>query len=472
MPIDFAFLLRFLFLLFLLTACGNGRSSSTNPNHTRLYATSIANATRQAGEADGRIQIAWMVGLGDSLTATQQEKLNALAMRYNQTQTMVWLQLTIVEADEAEAALRQAIAAGTPPDIVGPMRLDAGHAFYDEWLDLRPYLSQQTVSQLSPQSVALFEEDGRLTGLPLTLYPSFIYYNRTLFDAANLPYPPQTFNTPYADGEPWNVDKMTQLAQALTIDGQGVRSGQPDFDGGDVQQFGFVHQWTDSTREGLALFGAEQWVDANGRVAFSDRWREGVHWTYEAMWSHRIYPNQEDQFSELFSKANTFRSGHVAMALAPLWFTCCLGGAEFEWDIAVVPSHKGETTAKLHADGFRIYAESEQVETAVSVLEWLYDDGYESLLLTYGGIPAQEAAIPFMLDQLNNHFRHDVHWQVALDSLAYADEPHHQSYLPNPKQVAVADTLFWSLLESDPVLNIEQEIDAYERILQALLEIK
>ena len=63
-------------------------------------------------------------------------------------------------------------------------------------------------------------------------------------------------------------------------------------------------------------------------------------------------------------------------------------------------------------------------------------------LLAYGGLPAQPGYTQFMLAQLDSAYPYGINWQVALDSLAVADSPHHQAYLPNYRQAELAETIF------------------------------
>lgn len=465
--------LLFVALIFVLLPSCRGDSNlagdSNSEEHIQMYATSVAVATRQASNAAERIELRWFVGLGDSLTDKQKEKLSGLADQFNASQHEVWLQLIVVDEADALSYLRDMAREGSLPDLIGPIGLDSANYFYGEWLDLRPYLSQNTVSQFSVQSLSYYEQNGRLEGIPLNIYPSFIYFNRSLFDQANLPYPPQSIDKPYADGETWDFEKLTQLASQLTLDEDGNQSGSSQFNPERIVQFGYINQWTETTREGVSPFGIDSLINAEGQVEMNPTMRDGIHWTYEAIWRHHFYPSQDEQFSDLFANANTFRSGHVAMAFAPLWFTCCVNDSGFEWDIAVVPSYQGQTTAKVHSDGFRVFKESAHSETAVEVLHWLLDTGYEDLLLAYGGIPAQPEWVPFMMNQLETHYP-IVNWWVALDSLAYADVPHHQEYLPNYQQAQMVDQLFWNLLETTPGLNLEREIDALESHLQLIVD--
>ncbi|MEM7334579.1 MAG: extracellular solute-binding protein [Chloroflexota bacterium] len=459
-------------LLFFSVACQEATSNlenSATTAHTNLYATSVANATRQASNADDRVQIEWFVGLGHQPTEKQENRLHQLANRFNESQNEIWVQLAILPEEDALEHLQTSQTEGQLPDLIGPLRLDAANYFAEDWLDLRPYLTPEHLSRYSEQSLALYDRNGRLEGVPINLYPSFIFYNRTLFDKAGLAYPPQQYEQPYADGKVWDFDKVHELALQLTLDREGNQAGSPDFNPQDVRQFGYINQWNEVAREGLVPFGAYHFLDESGQIEIADAWRTGLYWTYEAMWTHRYYPNRDDQLSDLFANANTFRSGHVAMAHAAQWFTCCLGETNFEWDIAVMPSFEGETTSKLHSDSFRIFEESNNKEATAQFLNWLMTTGYVDLLFAYGGVPAQPERQEFMLEELDKFYPYSVNWQVMLDSLAYADTPHHQAFLPNYEQVQLAEMLFWSLIETDPSLDLEQEIIRFETQLQLIV---
>jgi multiple sugar transport system substrate-binding protein len=85
------------------------------------------------------------------------------------------------------------IAAGTPPDIVGPVGFSGSNAFAGQWLDLQP-LIDSTAYELEGIPENLVESyrslSEGLTGLPFAVFPGVLYYNVDLFDEAGLNYPP------------------------------------------------------------------------------------------------------------------------------------------------------------------------------------------------------------------------------------------------------------------------------------------
>ena len=100
---------------------------------------------------------------------------------------------------------------GNPPDVI---QLDAssGAVFMDNGVvrDLSPYIAQDPDFDLSiffEQVVNVFSRGERLYSIPLDFTPMVMYYNKTMFDEAGLPYPQPG----------WSWADFLDLAQKLTI---------------------------------------------------------------------------------------------------------------------------------------------------------------------------------------------------------------------------------------------------------------
>jgi multiple sugar transport system substrate-binding protein len=88
-------------------------------------------------------------------------------------------------------------------------------------LSLQPFLESGEglpLEDFYPQALSAFRWEGELWGLPAEGTTQIMFYNKTLFEAANVPYPRPG----------WTVEDFVQAAQALTV-------GQ-----GDEKQYGFV----------------------------------------------------------------------------------------------------------------------------------------------------------------------------------------------------------------------------------------
>ncbi len=415
-----------------------------------------------ADEAMGdKVQVRWFVGLGTGADPEQVEQEQALVDEFNATHDDIELVVEFVDNAQAPDQLKTQVAAGDPPDIVGPVGQSGVNDFSGLFLDLEPYLSDYDWSDFDSDSIDAYRMDGQgLLGIPFAVYPSMIFVNRDLFDEAGLDYPPQVYGEPYADGDAWTIEKYEELAMLLTVDANGNDATSPDFDAENIVQFGAHTQWTDPRGQLAALFGADNFIDADGNAVISDRWRDGLNWYYEGMHKKHFMPNSTYQGSDLLAAGNPFDSGNVAMAHVHLWYKCCLGSVP-NWDMAVVPSYNdaGDVTVKLHADTFRVFEATEHPEAAVEVLDWLTGEAAGDFLQIYGGFPARNSLQEDFIASLDEQFPQGVNWQVAIDGLAYPDIPNHESNLPNYAKAYDRIGAFQTLYETEPDLDLNAEID-------------
>ena len=77
------------------------------------------------------------------------------------------------------------LSGGNAPQLVGPNGVSTVAEFFDTWEDVTPYIKAENfdLSDFYGPAVELNEYPDKNTGLPLGLYPSYLYYNKDLFDA-------------------------------------------------------------------------------------------------------------------------------------------------------------------------------------------------------------------------------------------------------------------------------------------------
>ena len=412
------------------------------------------------------VTITWFVGLGTGANPEQQDAQLAVVDAFNESQDDIVLEVVFVTNSESVATLSTLIATGESPDIIGPVGFSGSNAFIDNLLPIDSFVEETgyDLSQFPQASVDFQTTDAGLLGLPLANFPAFLYYRPELFDEAGLEYPPAAYGEPYVlDGEEveWNIDTMTEVAKILTVDANGFDATEEEFDPENIIQWGFDNQWSDPMRQQATLFGAGSLFEANDDGTFSavmpDHWREAFHWVYDAIWEHHFYPNQAHQASDLLANGNAFASGNVAMAQSHLWYTCCFDDPD--WDAAALPSHNGEVTARLHADTFRILNTSDNPAEAFQVLLYLTGDASLDLLGVYGGMPAREGDRASFFANLDEKYPQGVNWDVAQAAFDFPDIPSHEEWLPNNNKANDRINAFWSLLRSEPGLDVDAEID-------------
>jgi len=303
--------------------------------------------------------VTWFVGLGTGTDSQQIEVQKKVVENFNASQDAIELKINIAASNQvAPPALGTLIASGNAPDIVGPVGFSGANLFTGQWLDLAPLVEKHKydLKQFPQSLVDLYQEDGKLVGIPFAVFPGLIYVNKDLFDEAGLEYPPAKFGEKYKldDKEvDWDWTTVAEVAKRLTVDANGKDATEADFDTSKVEQFGFVHQW-DTIRSDFSTFGGASVVDASGKVTIPENWRAAAKWLHAGLWTDKFIPNASYLNSDLL-KPHAFASGKVAMARVMLWYTCCLADMKAKWDLAVMPSYNGTVYAPTDADTFRIH---------------------------------------------------------------------------------------------------------------------
>ena len=179
-----------------------------------------------------------------------------------------------------------------------------------------------------------------------------------------------------------------------------------------------------------------------------------------------------------FGNGNPFNALRAAMALSHTWYTCCANAVDEEgnpidpdWDVAVVPSHNGVTTANFNADTFRIWGDTEHPEEAFEVLEYLIGDASQDLLGIYGGMPSRTADQDQFFADLDERWTQGVNWQVARDGVEFADNPSFEAWMPNYQEAFNSVVVpFGDEMRTDGSLDIEAAIDDFTAELQAIFD--
>jgi multiple sugar transport system substrate-binding protein len=430
------------------------------------------------------VTITWFVGLGTGTNSEQIAIQNEVVEEFNASHDDIELVINIAASNEtARDALSTLIAAGTAPDIVGPVGVSGSNAFADQWLALDDLIaaSDFDASMFDPALVDLYRNaDGTLGALPFAVYPAITYYNRDLFDEAGLEYPPTEFGAPYVmpDGTEvaWDYNTVAEIAKILTVDANGVDATSADFDPSAIEQFGLNFQWARIRLIWTDLAPSTFYDAESNTITIPDEWREASQYYFDRVWTDHTAPSASYQASELLTPSG-FASGHVAISIVPLWYTCCLDNSvgNFEWGIAPVPaSFDGEQHVAMDADTFRITKGSEHPQEAFTVLSYLLTEAAPKLATAYGAFPALPSAQPLWVESISTRYPGDIDWSIASQSLAYANPGpvHHESNVPNYSQAYDREFAFLSLIEGDAGADIDlnAEIDTLEADLQAIVD--
>jgi multiple sugar transport system substrate-binding protein len=430
------------------------------------------------GPNGGKV-LRWFIGLGGGGKPEQIAAEQKFAADFNAAQKEIYLTPEIYDNSVAAQQLQVQIAAGNPPDIIGPVGVEGLNIFRDNLLDVKSLIASQNfdMTKFDPALVNFFDmgKDNATIGLPYATYPSFIYYNKKLFDEAKLPYPPTKVGEMY-NGKPWDMAAVRELGMKLTVDKNGNDATSADFDPENIVQWGFDMQWADDRSDTEAtIFGASSVVSADGKTAeITPQFTQGLKWFNDGVWKDHFIPTSAQIQSDLLGKGNPFQSGNLAMADTHSWYTCCINPAapakpSFSWGVAVTPANDGVTTAKLHADTFSILNTTKNPEEAFKAVTALVAS--PELLTNYGAFPADPALQQGFFDSVQKNYPDSkIDFSVMQAMLGYVDKPNHQSWLPDYQKSRSALKALYNKYRTTPGLDIDAELATLKTTLQGIFD--
>jgi multiple sugar transport system substrate-binding protein len=467
-------------LALFLSACGTQGGPSAEESEP------ASSGAEESEPATGEVvEIRWFCCLGAGDDPHQVEVQQSVVDAFNESHSDIHVTLEVVEYEEANDILAVQLNSPNPPDVVGPAGITGAQSFGGQWLDLQPLVDATgyDLTQFPESAVELYRSDEfGLEGIPFAIFPSMLYYQRDMFDEADLEYPPQEYGAPYVlDGEErtWDFETLREVALRLTVDENNNDATSPDFDPESIVQWGYEPQFQDLRAMG-SYFGSGRLVADDGTTAqVPEQWQEAWKWVYDGVWTdHFIMNEAQAQDPTIGATGNPFQSGNVAMALSHLWYQCCASPRDEDgnftedpnWDIAAVPEHNGTVTGNFNADTFRILEASNNPEEAFEFLTYLMDEASGELLQLYGGFPARESEQQAFLDGLDETWTQGVNWQVALDGIPLADNPSFEGFVPNYLEAFAAIQAKWTEFRSTPDLDMDAEIATFSEELQDIYD--
>jgi multiple sugar transport system substrate-binding protein len=429
----------------------------------------------------GVTMITIFVGFGTGSDANQIPLEKAIEKDYNDTHKDINIQFLIVPWADSRTKFNTMVAGGIAPDIVMPIGIGAAGQFAANWIDLTPYIQRDKfdMTRFVGKTVELHKYPGMgILGLPLCVYPSVVYYNSDLFDAAGVQYPPHQFGAKYADGSAWNVDKVVEIAKKLTLDGAGNNAGSAAFDNKTIKQFGW-DGWDQMYLGDFAQqFGPVPGNNVNSdqtKVLFTDpAYVDALTFTKKAVWDYHIQPNSTEHGA--FDKAgDPLGSGLVAMWEIQSWMGSAYDSWDksFNWDVAAIPSvGTNKIVSPTDADTLEISKTSKHKDQAWEVMKWIFQkDILKRLTNIYSCIPAdKDLAATWKTDMSTRYPK--VDFQVFIDALNYSDvSPNHEKFTtPVAPQIQDIINKAVDLVMSGKNLDVNAVLNDAQKESQALLD--
>jgi multiple sugar transport system substrate-binding protein len=386
----------------LAAACTGGGSPA--PSATAAPGTPAGSAAPGESPAGGytgpEAKISYAIW-GDPAELKSQQ---AIVDTFKAANPKIDVEVTVSDWDAYWDKLQTGLAGGAAPDVFamdGPLFPD--YQSRDVLLDLKPYIDRDgyDLTQLADQGVADFTTaDGGQYGLPRDLNTVVLYYNKTMFDAAGLPYPDDT----------WDWAKLVEVGKQLTkdVDGDGT-----------VDQWGFYTETTDMENYWSSLV----WQNG-GDVVNADKTKTllgtpeaagGIQFLQDLIWKEKIMADPA-----LFAETgDAFEQGKAAMEANGSWLvpthTKASGDLGFEFGIAPLPKGPAGRFTSVNPTGAVVAKSSKAPDAAWEFVKYLASPAAQEQLMQL------HASLPVSKEVLAGPYATAFEGSdVIADSLAYA----------------------------------------------------
>jgi len=290
---------------------------------------------------------------------------NTIIPAFKKANPTINVTLMTVPWDQFDSKLLALHASGNSPDVFAQWGQAGGAQYYHHGL-LQPLdpLIQRAGWDLSrvPRNLQnYYRFDGRLYGVPMYALGTFIFYNKDLFDAAKVPYPPVDWND-----TSWTWDEMVRRAKLLTKN-YGQRGNA---------QYGFYHNFHDLYGS-LWMWGAEFFPPASYKSGVapsinltSKEAVAAVQAKVDLIYKHRVSPTPST-YTALQGAGDPITTGKVAMTLAGGWQVWTYSGLpKFNWGIAALPLVKTRICPTF-SDPWFLSAGSKNATAAFEFIKYL-----------------------------------------------------------------------------------------------------
>ncbi len=280
---------------------------------------------------------------GDTTELANQQKIVDAFTGLNPSITV---KVSVADWDSYWPKLQTDLAAGNAPDVFlmdGPLYPD--YQTRDQLLDLSPLIARDgfDTGQLVDLAVQDFKApDGDLYGLPRDLNTIALFYNKTMFDTAGIPYPDDT----------WDWDKLVAVAKQLTLTS-----------GGTTSQWGFYTETSDMENYWSSLVwqagGDILSADKQTVVIDSDQAAAGIQFLQDLIYKDKVMAQPVAG-----SEGDMFENGQAAMEANGSWLVPTHEAAGLDFAVAALPKGPAGQATSVNPSGVVAYKGSKAPDAA------------------------------------------------------------------------------------------------------------
>ncbi|MFZ6030650.1 MAG: ABC transporter substrate-binding protein [Chloroflexota bacterium] len=229
---------------------------------------------------------------------------------------------------------------GYMPGLQAPLWAEQGKV-----MDLTELVQSDPLLSSALPETRYYYAPGKIAGLNTAVEATLLFYNKTLFDQAGIPYPP-------ADpAQAWTWDQFLAAAQKLTMDANGKHADQAGFDPAQIRTYGAAF---DKIYEGWTFYpfvfsnGGQVVNDDGSRLLLdSPEASQAIQNLADLMWVQHVAPTpQQDQ--NLPGYVAMLQTGNLAMHISGQWSLLDYASVkDLNFGVAVLPSLETPVTVIL-----------------------------------------------------------------------------------------------------------------------------
>lgn len=345
-------------LLVGAAGCGGNEANTDNNTSTSSPGSEATKAPEASAEKVKIIYSMWG-------SAAEGNTTQAVADRFNASQDKIEVEVQAIPWENYMTKLNTLATAGQLPDT-GMLKEDGVIQWSSEGM-LNDVSAMYEGSDSKPLDSLAYKYQGKPVAYAAANEILLLYYNKDMFDKANVPYPPSALD------QAWTWDQFVDAAKKLTNDKNGKHPGEDGFNAQSIVQFG-------ASVENLP-WQLEAWTLSNGGGFYSedgtevkvgeDASIEAIQRVADLYLKDHVAPLSVGQTDDGIQR--TIIAGTVAMATNGQWNVgTSLNTAKEEglnYGVAVLPYMKDKVTISTGGANV-VFSQTKHPKEAMEWLKW------------------------------------------------------------------------------------------------------
>jgi multiple sugar transport system substrate-binding protein len=294
------------------------------------------------------------------------------------------LEIITTPYEQFDSKMSTLVAAGTPPDVWSQWGRSGFVDYYTRGLtlDLTPYLADIKNPNIKDETMKIYNVDGKQHGIPYSIYPSMIYYNKDIFKNAGIDIPQYQLGD-----KAWTWDKLVELSKKVSKD-----YGKPSAVYGFTYNMG-THMATYSWDWGYNIFQDGYQTGYLKSANLTDpKFVDAVKFFQGLIFKDKISPSQSIK-DALVKTGDPLVSGKVAMDLNGAWRLGALKNTTLNYGVLPLPTGPaGTATPFLYTDPLMVSSKSKHPDAAVKLVKLMTSPEIQAKLVTETGNPPADTA--------------------------------------------------------------------------------